>query len=218
MIVYADLGIWMPLSFGLLMVLVFVLFACLIYIIIRNKHTKKGVTSGTVEDEASSEAEEDYNSNELREEKRDELIFNLIKQRYDSEQERIKDLDTKANNLIGFTSIVISLLLGTGTFQLLKLLLNNPNIALPYFIGVGILLGSIIFALGGVKIRKYPVVPDAYTLLSKYTDRSYKEVLKRNAGQMTNAVEKAKRYSDRKAQFIQFSWFFVIMGLSVFFI
>ena len=43
--------------------------------------------------------------------KRDELIFDLIKRRFDNEWQRVDALDTKAGTLIGFISIVVSLTL-----------------------------------------------------------------------------------------------------------
>ncbi len=49
---------------------------------------------------------------------RDVLIFELIKRRLDNEWRRINDLDSKANNLVGFVSVVISLLLGAGNFRI----------------------------------------------------------------------------------------------------
>lgn len=50
--------------------------------------------------------------------KRDELIFDLIKRRFDNEWQRIDAPDTRARTLIGFISIVVILTLAAGIFNL----------------------------------------------------------------------------------------------------
>ena len=79
--------------------------------------------------------------------KRDTLLFDVIKRRYDAEWDKIAGLDSKANNFIGFISVVTGL----------------------YFFGTGLLLVSIGFALSAIKIRRWHAVPNVETLLNKYT-------------------------------------------------
>ena len=55
------------------------------------------------------------NSQEDIDIKRDDLIFDLIKRRFDSETDRLNNLDSKASSLVGFVSIVVSLVLGGGS-------------------------------------------------------------------------------------------------------
>jgi hypothetical protein len=52
------------------------------------------------------------NSHEDTEIKRDDLIFDLIKRRFDAERDTSNNLDSKASSLIGFVSIVVGLVLG----------------------------------------------------------------------------------------------------------
>ena len=104
------------------------------------------------------------------------MIFELIKRRYDSEWNRVKDLESKANNLIGFVSIIVGLLLGSGTFKLSAALLYSL-VSIPYFLGVGILLVSIEFALGAVRVRRYGALPDVRDLLDKYALEPYNKTL-----------------------------------------
>lgn len=52
----------------------------------------------------------DNNENENRDRKWDDLIFELIKKRLDSEGERTTSLDSNAGNFVGFVSV--GLLLG----------------------------------------------------------------------------------------------------------
>jgi len=100
--------------------------------------------------------------------KRDTLLFDVIKRRYDAEWDKIAGLDSKANNFIGFISVVTGLLLGSSTFTYSKLL-SYPSLTVLYFFGTGLLLVSIGFALSAIKIRRWHAVPNVETLLNKYT-------------------------------------------------
>lgn len=160
----------------------------------------------------------DKSSHYPKEEKeRDDLIFDLIRARYETEQEAITNLDNKAGNLIGLTGVVVGFLLGTSAIQISSLLMN-PALSIVYFIGVGVLLLSIFWALYSVKIRKWSVVPDVRTLIQKYTTLPYSVVLRRNAGELVKAVEKAEQQNKEKARLINLSWTFLIAGLSIVFI
>lgn len=147
--------------------------------------------------------------------KRDEFIFELIRTRMDNEFERSDNLDNKANNIIGFTSLIVGILVGIGTLDTFKTELHYSFI---YLIGIGILLTSILFSLWAFKIRKWIMVPQVQTLLAKYTNVEYEEVLRRNAGEMAKAVMISEKNNYKKAKFLTLSWYFLISGLSILFI
>jgi cytochrome c biogenesis protein CcdA len=151
------------------------------------------------------------------EKQRDDLIFDLIKRRYDGEIERINNLDNKAGNLIGLTGVIAGFLLGASTLTA-STLSRNAILSIIYFIGIGILLVSIGLALWSVRVRKWAAVPDVATLLEKYTNLSYSEVLQSNAGEMKKAVEKAEIQNEQKAKLIGLSWYLLISGLTLVFI
>jgi hypothetical protein len=146
--------------------------------------------------------------------KRDQLIFELVKRRLDNERHRINDLDGKANNLVGFVSVVISVLLGSALFEL-RFLSLSPAISILYFLGIGVLLLSIGFALGGFRIRKWEDVPEVLYLLDEYTNRPYEEILTTSSVEMAKAVKHAEEQNNHKAQLISWSWYFLIAGLSL---
>lgn len=123
-------------------------------------------------------------SNKDDEKKRDLLIFDLIQRRFDRGWQRIRDLDNKAANMIGFVSIALSILLGTGTLTII----NNINTVdinivdlMVFFISAGLLISSIISNMIRFKIRKFTEVPDTAHLIKEYTDEPYKTVIKTNA-------------------------------------
>ncbi len=51
-------------------------------------------------------------------EKRDQLIYELITDRFRLEWQRTNDLDGKASGIIGFVGIIVSLAAGLGGFLL----------------------------------------------------------------------------------------------------
>jgi hypothetical protein len=146
--------------------------------------------------------------------KRDELIFELIKRRLDDEASRISSLDSKAANLIGVVSVVVGLLLSVATVTL-PALVSNLISALPYFMGASLLIASIVFALLAFRVRKWITIPDVEYLRDEYTKLPYEEVLKRNAGEMVNAVVDTQKKNNTKAQMINWSWYCLVIGLAI---
>ena len=59
--------------------------------------------------------------------KKDELIFEILKRRYDSAIQRRHFLDDKASNLIGYITIItgIIIIIGLGTFGILEKITNE---------------------------------------------------------------------------------------------
>jgi MFS family permease len=145
---------------------------------------------------------------------RDELIFELIKRRLDDESARTDNLDGKASNLIGFVSVVVGLLLGTGTFTL-PVIADNFSYSIPYFGSIVLLLVSIVIGLFAFRVRQWIVVPDVNYLLEEYTSKPFSEVLKPNAVEMANAVSDAEKKNGSKADLINWSWYFLIAGLAL---
>jgi len=145
---------------------------------------------------------------------RDEVVFDLIKRRYDSELTRINDLDAKGHNLIGYVSVIVGLLVGVGTFQILGKL-SSPEYYIPYFLGIFLLLSSLIVALTAVKITSWMTVPDVKRLRDEYLKSNYLygTVISRVMGTMTDAVVEMEDKSDVKARRINWSWYILIAGL-----
>lgn len=156
--------------------------------------------------------------------KRDELIFDLIKKRYENELDRIRNLDNKASNIVGFVSVGVSLLLGGGSIisggGILKssIFMSNHLLGGIYFTGVGFLLLSIGSSLTSMRIRKWSIVPNVQTLISDYIQRPYIEVLQRNAGEMAKVVMEIEVQNNKKAKLIEFSWSLLMIGLCIVFV
>jgi hypothetical protein len=161
--------------------------------------------------------------NTNHEKERDELIFELIKRRVDSEVNRTNNLDSKAGSMVGFVSILTGLLLGSGSI-LLGGEINKVHLDLKdfdsvlYFLAIGLLLISIGLSLFALRVRRWIIVPDVTTLIERYTELSYDEVLKRNAGEMAKSVADSEKQNNTKAKLIEWSWLLLISGLVIMFI
>jgi hypothetical protein len=149
---------------------------------------------------------------------RDNLIYDLVKRRYDSEWQRINNLDGKANSLVGYISLVTGFLLGSATFAMSSALICRPALSSVYFCGIGILIVSIVLALLATRIRKWPNVPDVKFLLEKYTSEPYDVVLKTNAATMADAISDIEAQNKEKAMYINRCWYFLICGLILVFV
>lgn len=178
---------------------------------------RKSKSAPVVTQEKTEEIEEYDDNTDTFEIKRDELMFDLIKRRFDSEISRWDGLDTKAGSLIGFVSIVTSLTLAAGSFSLQDVL-NNTQVLIAFFVGIGFLLTSITFSLLCVKVRKAPTVPNTERLISGYQDKSYRETLLRNGAQMSEAVRKLEGLNNKKAKWIRYSWTLFVIALGYLFL
>jgi hypothetical protein len=151
---------------------------------------------------------------------RDELIFDLIKRRVETELSRTNNLDSKAGSIVGFVSILAGLLLGGGSL-VSGGDINNSNLdftdikSVLYFFGVALLLVSIGLSLFALRVRKWIAVPNVTTLIERYTELSYEEVLKRNAGEMAKSVTDSEKQNNVKGRYLEYSWMLLIVGLII---
>jgi hypothetical protein len=159
----------------------------------------------------------EYQNQESFDKTKDEFIFNLVKARFDGEITRWDSLDSKAGSMIGFVSIVTSLTVAAGSFNLQNIL-NNISVLIEFFAGIVLLLISIVFSLLCFRVRQATIVPAVATLVSEYPRLSYKEALRRNSGQMSKSVTDLENINNNKAKWITYSWTMFVIAFGYFFI
>jgi hypothetical protein len=144
---------------------------------------------------------------------RNSLLLDLVKSRYDDEVQRIRDLDSKANNMTGYVSIVISLFIGAGTFGVLGGLPSFTYYIIPYLIGLLLLTVSFLFALSAIAIRRYKFVPRPETLIRNYLNKSPRIITLTMLANLSDAVTQISEMNEVKALKIIFSWAFLLAGI-----
>jgi len=153
-------------------------------------------------------------------EKRDQLIYELINDRFRLEWQRTNDLDGKASSIIGFVGIIITLQAGLGSFLLKEI----PKTFEFYILFSALFLSGIIFLicsiLCGLKacyIRKWRVVPDPEYLIEKFAkeDRSRIDILRIVSQEISDTVKKNETTNDDKARFIRYGFMFLVLGIVV---
>lgn len=147
-------------------------------------------------------------------EDRDDLIFELIKRRYDSEMDKIASLDNKSASLIGFVSVVVGLIVGGGSFKF-SIIASELYLSVPYFFSVGSLLFSIFMGLRAFRNRNWLVAPNVVELLINKTQPnvSYSQVLQETGNVMVDAIIDATDKNRARADNINRSWIALIAGL-----
>jgi hypothetical protein len=146
---------------------------------------------------------------------KEELLVDITKGRYAAEMERTRDLDGKAGNLIGYVSIVTGLIVGLGTFSILEKL-SSPQYYIPYLIGIGGLLVSIILSLLAVKITStWLYSPGIADLKRYYQDgqADYTALSDEVVPALIHALEQNFNSNNSKATKVMISWIFLVIGI-----
>jgi hypothetical protein len=147
--------------------------------------------------------------------KKGEIAFDLIKRRYDSEVARINDLDGKAGTQIGFISVVLSIVIGAGTFQLLDKL-AAPQLFFPYFIGIGLLITSFLYSLKAFKVREWVWAPKTDITFQEGFNPPYSafSIMRKSSEAMHIAIVDMEEKNNQKAKKIGKSWYYLLGGLA----
>jgi hypothetical protein len=143
-----------------------------------------------------------------------ELLAELTKQRYDAELQRTRDLDGKTGNLIGYVSIVTGLIVGLGTFSILEKL-SGPQYYIPYLLGIGGLLVSIITSLLAVRTKVWKFSPGIQDLTKYYQDgqADYEQLADIVIPAMIDALKQNFHDNNSKAGKVMISWIFLVVGI-----
>ncbi len=143
-----------------------------------------------------------------------EMLLDLVEKHYDLEITRQNNFDTKANNLTGYISLIVGLLIGLGSFEIAKKM-TKPQFYIPYYIGITLLLFSFGFSFYASKIRKGDFFLNSQAMIERYTDSKiqYLSALSRILGTMTELSKNIASVNETKATNITRSWYLLLGGL-----
>jgi hypothetical protein len=151
-------------------------------------------------------------------EKHDQLIYDIIRERFRLEWQRIINLDSKASGIIGFVGIIISLQAGLGGF-LLNAVPRDSNFYCPlcalFLSGIILLMCSILCGLKAYYVKAWKIVPETKRFIEECAkkDRSRIDILRMVSQDLSEAVTYNSANNDIKAKCIKIGLGFLIFGI-----
>ena len=155
-----------------------------------------------------------------------ELILNTVMERFKLEVERKQDLDSKANNLIGFVAIILSLISGFGLTTLTAFTLPHVELTWYYITKISpivtfglvyvSLFFSVLFVLKALQIKNYWYVPDAFKLIGAYENSNEEEVRQALYDQYAISIKSNLIENDKEAFDIRNSIYCLLVALVFF--
>jgi hypothetical protein len=150
--------------------------------------------------------------------KHDEFIFGLVQKRMYDELDRFDKLDSKANGLITLSGVLAGFFLGVITNEFPSLSKFPISDVLLLFVGVGLLIASVVVSLTAIRVRRFDLVPDPKALIDGYKSKSYLETLRPVTVEMSSVQEELVKVNNQKAGSVDTAWNLLVGGLGVTFI
>lgn len=147
---------------------------------------------------------------EIDEEKqRDELIYEVIVDRYHQELQRTSDLDSKANNVTGFSGILITLIATIAAYLL------KGHYPLLFLIPLIILIISAIFGLLAYRVKTYSAI-EPKEFIKEYYDKPKTKVLQDYTATIAQNTMDNHNVHEEKANLIKWAFIFLVLAISLF--
>ena len=166
------------------------------------------------------EIDDKNGSKEADTEKRDELIYDSINNRFRLERERSYSLDGKASSIINLVGIIIGIEAGLASILLKDVSRTNDfyiYICTIFLIGIIFLTCSILSALKSYYVKIWHVVPDAKYLIKEYAekDRSKVDILRIMSKEIADSIEHNEEINNEKARFIGYALLSLVIGIII---
>jgi len=150
-----------------------------------------------------------------------EIIYNAVIRRFELEIDRKKELDNKANNLVGFIGIIASLITGFGgtylkipnieEWNLNSLRLLSPIVSFAFVLMF--MLFSLIFVFQAIQIKQLTYVPHAFNLIGAYSNTEKLTIIQHLCDEYAVAIGDNSVVNDRKANNIKKAIWSLSLGL-----
>jgi len=131
------------------------------------------------------------------------VVFSEIKSRLDKQFEQIESLNQRASVIMGFVTLLISLLTGFAVTADVKFLPKNPALLIILMmIAMVLYLHIIIFAFLGYRAQTYRRDPEPRPLRDGYLFKEMQETKRTVASNFIESYEFNKKTIDRKVWMI----------------
>ena len=150
-------------------------------------------------------------------EERDKLVYDMIYNRYEHENQITRDLDGKSSGIISISGIIISLQAGIAIFAVKEIpnILHNFPFFIVFLAGIFILMYSMLYALKAYNLQKWIAVPEPKRLIEEYAkkNRDKIDIIRLITKEICCAIYSNKIQNNEKVYFIKCSFLLLVFGI-----
>jgi hypothetical protein len=147
--------------------------------------------------------------------KRDQWIFDRIKERVDREWTRLDALDSKAFQTGTVATAVIGFLAGIVTFEAPHLGQLTVPIFVLFLPGLVLLLLCLLASLLASRVRRWEDSPNLETLIADYANKGLTEIIQEVGATMASAQQQLMLRNNEKALYVDYAWVALVAGISL---
>jgi hypothetical protein len=145
------------------------------------------------------------------EKERDKLIYEIIVNRHDQELQRTNDLDSKANNLTGFSGVLAGLMVALFTY------LPEDTYSNYFLVPMVLLIAAAVMGFWTFRIKTYSSI-EPCQIIEQYADKTYTQTLREYATTTAQNTMQNHNVNEQKAKSLKYSFELVIIAISLFFV
>lgn len=173
--------------------------------------TKELITSPKPTPAEDSNDEEKEKISPEEEKERDKLIYEIIVERHKQELQRTSDLDSKANNTIGFSGLLATLIATVVSY------LPKGSYTLLFSAPLSLLIVSAILGLLAYRVKTYEAI-EPRKFIEEYKDKTLKNTLREYVGTIADSTLKNHKVHEDKAKLIKYASALLVLAISLFFV
>ncbi len=150
------------------------------------------------------------------------LIYESSLRVFDIELQRTNDLDNKSSTLLAVGSTIIAIFVGLGSLSIKELSESDYYFLLLVTLisGIMAIFSSLLYTLEiynplSHKLREYKAAPDPQFLISEYSDKSERVVIKRLTATIAKAWKIDLEINDKKTIRIARAFFLLEIGIGL---
>ena len=147
----------------------------------------------------------------MDEKDRDNLIYEIIKDRYSQGLQVTSDLDSKANNITGFSGLLATLIAAVAGY------IPKGNYPLLFVIPIILLIVSAILGLLGYWVKPYKAI-EPKKFINEYKTKTETETRREFTATIASCTEENHTVNDNRARWIKWASTLLVTAIGLFFL